>query len=90
MLITTFAVNYKGRPYMEALTANRGLAVSLLLATLLLFALASGEMGDLAEYLELVPLTSEALRSELLGLMAGDFIVCWLIEKAAARLFAYY
>eukprot|EP00966_Prymnesium_polylepis_P308087 7119622-Prymnesium_polylepis.1 len=26
MLVTNFAVNYKGKPYMEALSANRGLS----------------------------------------------------------------
>ncbi len=90
MSVATFAVNYKGRPYMEGLSANRGLAISLIGTTLLLFTLASGGMEDVAEYLELVRLPSEEARGELLGLMAGDFLVCWLIEKATARLFAYY
>jgi hypothetical protein len=51
---------------------------------------ATGELGDLAEYLELVALPSDEARGELQQLMATDLLVCWAIEKATARLFAYY
>ena len=90
MLVANFAVNYKGRPYMEALSANRGLAVTLLGSALLVASMAGGGLSDLAEYLELVPITSDELQSDLLSLMAADFFACYAIEKAVARIFAYY
>lgn len=54
MMVTTFVVNYKGRPYMEPLAANRGLAASLAISAALLLALAAGALPGLAAYLELV------------------------------------
>lgn len=89
MLITTFVVNYKGRPYMEALSSNRGLAGALATAALVILALTAGALPDLASYLELVPLEDAALRSELQVLLAGDFAACWLLERAISRVFRY-
>jgi cation-transporting ATPase 13A1 len=89
MLITTFVVNYKGRPYMEPLSSNRGLAAALAAAALLILALAAGAIPDLASYLELVPLHDSSLRAELQLLLAGDFAACWLLERAVSRIFRY-
>lgn len=92
MLVTTFAVNYKGKPYMEPLSANKGLAGSLAVVALALVAIIQrwdAELGlDLAEQLELVPLSAEA-QAQLLALVAGDFAGCLLLEKAIAALFRY-
>ena len=89
MMVTTFAVNYKGKPYMEGLAANKGLLVTLGGSALLLAALTSGALSDLADYLELVPLPTEELRSDLLGLMAADFCLCWLLDKTLSKIFGY-
>ncbi|EOD41725.1 hypothetical protein EMIHUDRAFT_460972 [Emiliania huxleyi CCMP1516] len=89
MLITTFVVNYKGRPYMESLASNRGLAGTLAASALLILTLAAGALPDLAAYLELVPIESEALRGELQALLAIDFGACWLLERAISRLWSY-
>ena len=87
--VSTFAVNYKGKPYMEGLAANKGLLVTLGGSALLIAALTSGALSDLADYLELVPLPTEELRSDLLGLMAADFCLCWLLDKTLSKIFGY-
>ena len=51
--------------------------------------LTSGNLSGLSEYLELVPLPTEALRSDLMGLMAADFCLCWIIDKLLTKAFAY-
>jgi len=89
MLVTTFVVNYKGRPYMESLASNRGLAGTLAAAALLVLLLAAAALPDVATYLELVPLEPEELRVELQFLLAGDFVACWLLERAISRVFQY-
>ena len=42
MLITTFAVNYTGRPFMESLRKNRGMVATLLIATVLIVGVVGG------------------------------------------------
>ena len=84
MLLTTFAVNYTGRPFMQSLTSNTGLIVTLIGSALLLSALSGGSLPDVASYLELVPLP-EAASTEMLGLMGFDFMACLAIEKLIQR-----
>ena len=89
MLVTTFVVNYKGRPYMEGLTSNKGFAGALAAAAVLVWALAAGALPSLEAYLELVRLEDLTLRSELQVLLAADFAICWLSERAISHVFRY-
>jgi len=59
MMVTTFSVNYKGKPYMEGLAANKGLLITLGLSALTVALITSGVLPELAEYLELVPLAAD-------------------------------
>ena len=56
MLLTTFSVNYTGRPFMAALSANKGLMFTLVGAALLVVLLTSGSLPELSDHLELLPL----------------------------------
>lgn len=47
------------------------------------------QVPGLSEYLELVPLEPESLRSEVASLMAADFALCWVLEKTLAALFRF-
>ena len=59
MMVTTFSVNYKGKPYMKGLAANKGLLITLGLSALTVALITSGALPELAEYLELVPLAAD-------------------------------
>ena len=101
MQLTTFAVNYTGRPYMQPLKSNKGLMTTLLAAAALVLLISSGALPDVADYLELTPLPTAAkpaglaaaagdgadVGTELLGLMATDFVLCLAAEKILSRLF---
>jgi hypothetical protein len=110
MLLTTFAANYTGHPFMASIYSNRGLMATLTLSAAVLTVLTAGYAPGLAAYLELLPLPDEVLgdhdaraggapagagievvsvRSELLSLMALDFVLCVAIERSVARLFRY-
>ncbi|KAL3934035.1 MAG: hypothetical protein SGPRY_000012 [Prymnesium sp.] len=79
----------QGKPFMEALSANRGLMATLVISAAFTIILVSGGLPDLYSYLELAPLCSEELRSNLMGLMGLDFILCFLFEKAACKMFRF-
>ena len=101
-LLTTFAANYTGRPFMGSLSSNRGLALTLLGGAAATCLLATGSLPDVAAYLELVPLPDEpptgggggeegvghqgGVATELVGLMFSDAALCFAIEKGVARL----
>jgi len=89
MMVSTFAVNYKGKPYMEGLSANKGLLITLGSSAIAVAGLTSGSLSGLSDYLELVPLPTEELRSDLMGLMAADFCLCWFFDKLLTKAFAY-
>ena len=77
------------KPFMEPLSANKGLAGSLSMAAVSLLFLIKRWDGDvIGEMLELVPLGEEA-QSQLLGIIASDFVGCLLLEKATAAIFRY-
>ena len=89
MQVTTFWVNYKGRPHMEALSANKGLVFSLGASAAFCIGLTQGWWGaDVAAYFELVPLPEKA-RSGLIELMVMDFGLCWVAEKLLSRVFQF-
>ena len=89
MQVTTFWVNYKGRPHMEALSANKGLVLSLGASAAFCIGLTQGWWGaDIAAYFELVPLPEKA-RSGLIELMVMDFGLCWVAEKLLSRVFQF-
>ena len=86
MLISNFGVNYKGKPYMEALSTNKGLMIVLVASATLTAMLAGGALPELYAYIELAPLPTEELLTDLMGLMGLDFFGCYAIEWVAAKL----
>ena len=88
MLVTTFFVNFKGKPYMQPLKSNKGLRTSLLLCGLLLLLVTNEAVPGLGSFLELVPL-DEQVSSEVTFLMIIDCLLCWVSESLIVRLFGY-
>jgi cation-transporting ATPase 13A1 len=52
--VATFAINYKGRPFMESLTENKPLLYSILFSTGAVFVLAGRLMPELSDQFQIV------------------------------------
>uniref|UniRef100_A0A1I8ELJ2 Cation-transporting ATPase n=3 Tax=Wuchereria bancrofti TaxID=6293 RepID=A0A1I8ELJ2_WUCBA len=78
--VATFAVNYRGHPFMESLLENKPMLYSLLFSGSAVFALASGISPELTEKFELVELPVE-YRKALLSCITVDLMACFIIDR---------
>uniref|UniRef100_A0A0R3S755 Cation_ATPase_C domain-containing protein n=1 Tax=Elaeophora elaphi TaxID=1147741 RepID=A0A0R3S755_9BILA len=78
--VATFAVNYRGHPFMESLLENKPMLYSLLFSGSAVFTLASGMSPELAEKFELVELPA-GYRKALLSCIATDLLACFVIDR---------
>jgi len=78
--ISTFAVNYRGRPFMESLLENKALAWSLVFASTSILTLASGLLPEVSEKFELVVLPTEH-RNTVLLVLAADMFGCLIVDR---------
>ncbi|CAI5448750.1 unnamed protein product [Caenorhabditis angaria] len=79
--VCTFAVNYRGRPFMESLFENKAMLYSIMFSGTAVFTLATGASDDLMKQFELVILPDE-LRNTLVGAVSFDLIACYLIDRS--------
>ncbi|XP_071154994.1 endoplasmic reticulum transmembrane helix translocase-like [Mytilus edulis] len=84
--VSTFAVNYRGKPFMESLTENKPLLYSLVFSGGAITALASGTVPELTEQFELVELPTE-FRNTVLQILAADILGSFLIDRIMRFLF---
>ncbi|KAJ2767270.1 putative cation-transporting ATPase 1 [Coemansia nantahalensis] len=87
--VSTFAINYQGHPFREALRDNRFLYRGLVGVGTIAVVCATELMPDLNEFLKLVPMPG-AFRDTLCVVIAVDFVAAYLVEKACAALLADY
>ncbi|KAJ2631168.1 putative cation-transporting ATPase 1 [Coemansia sp. RSA 1290] len=87
--VSTFAINYQGHPFREALRDNKVLFRGLVGVGAIAAVCATETMPDLNEYLKLVPMP-ESFRDLLCIAMAADFALAYLVERACALLLADY
>jgi len=80
MQISTFAINYKGHPFMESLLENRPLFFSLSIVAGMTLFMAAEIDSSFNEWIELVPFTDE-FRTILLKTIFFDFAGSWLVEN---------
>ncbi|CAG0878478.1 unnamed protein product [Darwinula stevensoni] len=66
--VATFAINYRGNPFMESLTANKALFYSLLNSGFFIFALVFNIIPELSSHFEVVEFTPEGPVPPLLSL----------------------
>ncbi|GFO46795.1 cation-transporting ATPase [Plakobranchus ocellatus] len=78
--VSTFAVNYKGEPFMERLRDNKPLLYSLAFSATAVLVLASGVVPEVQEQFELVQLPLE-FRNIVLGTVIGDIVAVYLIDR---------
>lgn len=87
MQISTFTINYQGPPFRESITENKGLCKSLLGVSILAWTCALEIVPELNEWLQIVPFP-QSFKMTLVGLMAFDFVACYLIENILKYFFS--
>ncbi|KAJ3338398.1 hypothetical protein HDU93_009563 [Gonapodya sp. JEL0774] len=87
MQISTFAINYQGRPFREGLTENKPLYHSLLGVGAIAVVGASQMVPLMNDWMQLVPMT-DSFQAKLLTTMGLDFGVAMAIEKVSSHLFS--
>ncbi|KAI5861538.1 hypothetical protein GGS23DRAFT_575535 [Durotheca rogersii] len=85
--ISTFAVNYQGRPFRESLTENRGMFWGIIAVTAIAFSCSTEFIPELNEQMKLVKFTDE-FKTTMTSVMILDYAGCWVIEVVLKRLFS--
>ena len=85
--ISTFAINYQGRPFREGIRENRGMYWGLVLVSGVAFSCSTEFIPELNEKLRLVPF-SNGFKATMTAVMIIDYIGCFIIEKVLKHLFS--
>lgn len=80
MQTATFAINYKGQPFMESLLQNRALLWALLLSASAVLGLLSGACPELNLGFGLVEIPAE-FRLLILAVLAADFLLAFSVDR---------
>ncbi|KAH8809137.1 hypothetical protein F5884DRAFT_883091 [Xylogone sp. PMI_703] len=87
--ISTFAINYQGRPFREALSENRGMYWGIIAVSAIAFSCSTEFIPEINEQMKLVPFTPEFKYTMTLTMIL-DYLGCWVIEKTLKALFSDY
>ncbi|KAM0200759.1 hypothetical protein ACHAPA_008140 [Fusarium lateritium] len=87
--ISTFAINYQGRPFRESLSENKGMFYGILGVSGLAFACALELFPDINEGMKLVPFSDE-FKTNMTAVMVVDYAACWIIEVSLKKFFSDY
>ncbi|KAK9855077.1 hypothetical protein MYU51_003491 [Penicillium brevicompactum] len=85
--ISTFSINYQGRPFRESIRENKAMYWGLVAASGVAFSCATEFIPELNEKLRLVPFTTD-FKITLTVLMIFDYGGCWLIENVLKHFFS--
>lgn len=85
--ISTFAINYQGRPFRESIRENKGMYWGIVIVSLIAFSCATEFVPELNQQLKLVPFSFE-FKVKLTACMVLDYVCCWIVEKAFKVLFS--
>lgn len=85
--ISTFAINYQGRPFRESLSENKGMYYGILGVTAVAFSCSTEFIPEINEQLKLVKFT-DAFKTTLTAVMVLDYLGCYVIEKVLKALFS--
>ncbi|XP_075212224.1 endoplasmic reticulum transmembrane helix translocase [Lycorma delicatula] len=78
--VSTFAINYRGHPFMESLSENKALLYSIICSAGAILALAMGIVPDIAQQFEIVEFPSE-FRLILVSVLFADFFFSFLVDR---------
>ena len=87
--ISTFAINYQGRPFRENLSENRSMYLGILGVSALAFSCSTEFIPELNEMMKLVPFT-DGFKVKMTATMLVDYVGCYLIEKGLKWGFSDY
>ncbi|KAG0646361.1 Manganese-transporting ATPase 1 [Hyphodiscus hymeniophilus] len=87
--ISTFAINYQGRPFREALSENRGMYWGIIGVSAIAFSCSTEFVPEINEKMKLVPFTSD-FKTTMTVTMIVDYLGCYVIEKTLKALFSDY
>lgn len=87
--ISTFAVNYQGRPFRESLSENKGMFYGIIGVTAIAFSCSTEFIPEINEQMKLVKFTDE-FKMTMTSVMILDYVGCWVIEVVLKRLFSDY
>ncbi|RYC57860.1 hypothetical protein CHU98_g8343 [Xylaria longipes] len=87
--ISTFAVNYQGRPFRESLSENKGMFWGILGVTGIAFSCSTEFIPEINEQMKLVKFSDE-FKMTMTAVMIIDYVGCWVIEVVLKRLFSDY
>lgn len=87
--ISTFAINYQGRPFRESIRENKAMYWGLVIVAGVAFSCATEFIPEINERLKLVPFTME-FKITLTVVMALDYVGCWIIEQGFKKTFSDY
>ncbi|KAL8950631.1 MAG: hypothetical protein Q9222_003340 [Ikaeria aurantiellina] len=85
--ISTFAINYQGRPFREGIRENRGMYWGLILVSGVAFSCSTEFIPELNEKLRLVPF-SMGFKVTMTAVMIIDYIGCFVIERVLKHAFS--
>lgn len=85
--ISTFAVNYQGRPFRESLSENKGMFWGILGVTAIAFSCSTEFIPEINEQMKLVKFSPE-FKTTMTAVMIIDYVGCWVIEVVLKRLFS--
>ena len=84
--LSTFAINYRGQPYMESLVQNKSLLYSLICSAAVILGLACGLLPELAAQFEIVDFPSD-FRKLLVQVLVADFVLAYVVDRVCLWLF---
>ncbi|KAG8882698.1 hypothetical protein FRB97_007838 [Tulasnella sp. 331] len=85
--VSTFAINFQGRPFREGIRENSALWWGLVGAASVAFSGATDFVPEANRWLQVVELSND-FKLRLTVTMVIDFVGCWVIELACKALFA--
>ncbi|KDQ23371.1 hypothetical protein PLEOSDRAFT_62301 [Pleurotus ostreatus PC15] len=85
--VSTFTINFQGRPFREGIRENRSLYWGLVGASAVAFSGATDFMPELNRWLQIVEMDG-SFKFKLTATMVTDFVGCWLLEIICKYLFA--
>ncbi|KAK9785908.1 putative Manganese-transporting ATPase 1 [Seiridium cardinale] len=85
--ISTFAVNYQGRPFRESISENKGMFWGIIGVTAIAFSCSTKFIPELNEKMMLVDFSNE-FSTTLTTVMILDYVGCYTIEVLLKRLFS--